>query len=261
VVLSTLVGQFQSLDLLYGGLATQTAFRAYARRVLKPQFMRLGWDARAGETDNTAILRASLVEALGDFGDPDVIAETRKRFAQYLEKPASFSASARRSLLSILAAQADQAVWDKLRQLAKSTASELERKELYQLLGSAESDDLTKQALALTFSGELPSTIAPDIIDSAAARHPEAALDFAIAHWDKVSKMLEVSSALRFVPGLTFNSMNLKTVDTLNAFAKTHAPENARQEYVLAIARIRYSAKVRATRLPEVDRWLAAQHR
>jgi len=33
------------------------------------------------------------------------------------------------------------------------------------------------------------------------------------------------------------------------------------REYVLAIARIRYTARVRATRLPEVDRWLPAQNR
>ena len=102
---------------------------------------------------------------------------------------------------------------------------------------------------------------APSIIRSVSARHPEAALDFAIAHWDKLSKMLEASSGLRFVPGLTGNSTNLKTIDKLNAFAAARVPENARQDYVLAIARIRYSAKVRAMRLPEVDRWLAAQAR
>ena len=261
VVLSTLVGQFRQLDRLYRGLASQAAFRAYARRVLKPQFVRVGWDARAGESDNTAILRADLIAALGEFGDPEVIAEARTRFEQYLAKPAGFSASTRRSLLGRVAAQADQPVWDKLRQMAKAAPSELERKELYQLLGSAESDDLTQQALALALSGEVPPTIAPDIIRRTSARHPEATLDFAIAHWDKLAKLLEVSSAPRFVPGLAGTSTNLKTVDRLNAFAAAHAPENARQDYVLAIARIRYSAKVRATRLPEVDRWLAAQTR
>ena len=258
VVTLALVEQFRELDILYRGLNTQPAFRAYARRVLEPQFVRLGWDARAGESDNIGTLRDGLISALGEFGDPEVIAETRRRFEQYLAKPASFSASARRSLLEMIAAQADQSRWGKLRQLAKSTPSELERKELYELLGSAESDALTQQALALVLSGELPPTIGPDIISSAAMRHPEAAVDFAIAHWEKLSKMLEASSLLSFVPRLAFNSTNLTTVDKLNAFAAAHAPENARQVYVLAIARIRYSAKVRATRLPEVDRWLAA---
>ena len=259
VVLSALVGQLRQLDQLYRGLPSQTAFRVYARRVLKPLFTRVGWDAHTGESDNTAILRASLIAALGEFGERDVIAEARTRFERYLAKPASFSASTRRSLLGRVAVQADQPEWDKLRQMAKAAPSELERKELYELLGSAESDDLTRQALALVISGEPPPTVAPSIIRSVSARHPEAALDFAIAHWEKLSKMLEASSGLRFVPGLTGNSTNLKTIDKLNAFAAAHVPENARQDYVLAIARIRYSAKVRAMRLPEVDRWLAAQ--
>ena len=258
VVLSTLIVQLRELDRLYDGLPSQPAFRAYARRVLKPAFMRVGWDARAGESDNTGILRADLIAALGDFGDPDVIAETRARFERYVAKPASFGADARRSLLRNVAAQADQAVWDKLRQMAKATQSELERQELYELLGAAASDALTQQALALVFSGELPPTIGPDIIRSVSARHPETAMDFAIAQWPRLSTMLESSSALQFVPTLARNSADLKSVDKLNDFAAAKVPEGARQDYVLAIARIRYQAKVRATRLPEVDRWLAA---
>jgi aminopeptidase N len=157
-----------------------------------------------------------------------------------------------------VAAQADQATWDKLRQMAKAATSELERRELYQLLGSAESDELTRQALALTLTDEIPPTIRPNVFRSAAQRHPEATLDFAIAHWDRVSALLETSSAQLFLPRLAANSADLKTIETLQKFADTHAPAGARQEYVLAIARVRYSAKIRATRLPEVDRWLAA---
>jgi aminopeptidase N len=71
--------------------------------------------------------------------------------------------------------------------------------------------------------------------------------------------MLEVTSALQYVPRLTGNSADPATIDKLNAFAAAHVPENARQDYVLAAARVRYVAKVRATRLPEVDRWLAAK--
>ena len=110
-----------------------------------------------------------------------------------------------------------------------------------------------------SLSGEVPPTLAPEIVGSSAGRHPEMALDFAIKNWDKLSKMLEVTSALQYVPRLATNSADLKTIDKLNAFAAAHVPENARQDYVLAGARVRYLAKVRATRLPEVDRWLAAQ--
>ena len=41
------------------------------------------------------------------------------------------------------------------------------------------------------------------------------------------------------------------------SFAEARVPPTARQDYVLTIARIRYHAKVRETRLPEVDRYFA----
>jgi aminopeptidase N len=256
VVVATLVEQLTDLDILYNGLPTQGAFRAYARRVLEPLFLPIGWDARAGESDNTAILRSVLIEALGKFGDPKVIAETRARFERYVANPKGFSADARSSLLNNVAMQADQRVWDRLHQMARSTQSELERKGLYKLLGSPLSDALTKQALELVFSGEIPPTMGPEIIRSASGPHPDMAVDFAIAHWDRLARMLETSSAFQFVPYLAKTSADPNMADKLNQFAATHVPQNARQDYVLAIARVRYLAKMRAERLPEVNRWL-----
>jgi aminopeptidase N len=259
VVSATLVAQLVELDNLYDGLPTQPRFRVYGRQVLNPLFAQVGWDPRPGESANTTILRTSLIAALNGLGDPAVIAETRARFQRYLEKPAAFSGDARYSLLTDVAVQADQKVWDRLRQMAKAAPSELERLDLYELLGAAESDALAKQALDLVFSSEFPPTFGPRILARIAERHPDAALDFAIANWDRYSKLLEVGSAFHVVPYLTRSSTDLKSIDKLNAFANARVPETARQHYVLAIARIRYQAQVRATRLPEVDRYLARQ--
>jgi aminopeptidase N len=259
VVASTLTTQLQGTDMLYNGRDNQAAFRAYARGVLKPLFARVGWDARPGESDNTTILRDDLLAALNDLGDPEVIAETRARFEKYLANPAAVGADARRSLLRNVAVQADAALWERLRKMAAGAQSEMEREQLYALLGAAQDDALTQRALALALSGDVPATLAPVIVSSTATRHPDMALDFTIRHWDRISKMLEVTSALQYVPRLTGNSADPATIDKLNAFAAAHVPENARQDYVLAAARVRYVAKVRATRLPEVDRWLAGK--
>ena len=135
--------------------------------------------------------------------------------------------------------------------------SELERGELYALLGGTEDKALAQQALKLVFSGEFPPTIGPRIVGRVSQRHPEMALDFTITNWEKLSKMLEGGTALQFVPGMARNSADLKSIEKLNAFAAAHVPENARQDIVLAIARVRYQANMRATRLPEIDRWLS----
>ena len=259
VVASVVAQQLAGLDILYNGLATQPRFRAYARSVIRPVFARVGWDARTGDDDNVVILRSTLISALNNLGDPEVIAQTRARFDKYLANPAGFNADARWSVLHNVAVQADQAVWDRLHQMAKATTSEIDRQQLYGLLGQAQDDALARQALALVFSGEVVPTQGPDLIRSTSNRHPEMALDFAIANWQRVRKLLEATSAHQYVPALTGNSADLKTIDKLNAFAAANVPENARQDYVLAIARTRYQAMLRTTRLPEVDKWLAAR--
>jgi aminopeptidase N len=256
VVTSTLTQHLQGLDQLYNGLPTQPAFRAYARGVLKPLFQRVGWDVRAGESDNTAILRASLVSALNDLGDPEVIAETRARFEKYVAKPADFSADTRSTLLRNVAVQADAAVWERLLKMAESAQSELERLQLYQLSGATQSEALANRALGMVLSGAIPAAVGPEVVSSVASRHPQAALDFAIGNWERLSKMLEATAASQFVPRLATNSADLKTIEKINAFAAAHVPENARQDFVLAAARVRYLNKIRTTRLPEVDRWL-----
>jgi aminopeptidase N len=261
VLVSTLAQQLSGIDLLYDGLPSQAAFRSYARRVLKPAFARVGWDARPGESANTIRLRSSLISALNTLGDAEVIAETRARFEKYLASPRDFGPDARRSLLANVAVQADEKVWDRLHAMAKASTSELERQELYELLGSAQDEALAQRALALVFSGEIPPTFAPDIVGSVAGRHTQLALDFAIGNWDKLSKMIEASSAFNYMPTLATNSADLVTIDKLDKFAAAHVPENARQDYVVANARIRYLARIRDTRLPEADRWVAAQNR
>jgi aminopeptidase N len=257
ILVATLSQQLTGLDFLYEGLPARPAYRAYARRILKPAFARVGWDPRPGESGNTVNLRSTLVSALNELADPEVVAQTRARFEKYLANPAGVSADTRRSLLANVAVQADAKLWDRLHQMAKSAKSELERQELYELLGASQDAALAQRALGLVFSPEIPPTYGPEIVGSVAGRHPQLALDFAIANWERLSKMLEVTSAFNYIPTLTFNNTDLKAIDKLNRFAERHVPENARMDYVVAIARIRYLAKVRETRLPEVDRWVA----
>ena len=113
VVATSLTGRLMGLDELYDDLPTQEAFRAYARSVLGPIHTRLGWDAKPGEPDNTATLRAAVIEALGQFGEPAVIAEAQRRFAGFVTDPASLDAATRRTVLGVVARRGDAKTWDR----------------------------------------------------------------------------------------------------------------------------------------------------
>jgi len=256
VVASALAGRLQGLDSLYEGLPTQPAFRAYARSVLNPIFARLGWEKKAGESDNTALLRSSVIGALGQLDDPAVLVEAHRRFEGYVADPSSLNAATRRTVLRIVAVHADAATWDQMHVMAKSAKTQLERQELYNLLGDAADKALARRALDLALSGEPPTTTTPSMMQSVSFLHPEMAFDFAAAHWDQIGKLLEPSTQSGYMPRLVGGSSDLKLIAKLDAFARDNIPQTARQDLRKSEATIRYLAKVRQDRLPEVDRWL-----
>jgi hypothetical protein len=155
-----------------------------------------------------------------------------------------------------VAGHADQPTWDRLRAMAKSAKTELERQEFYVLLGSAEDEALSQQALTLSLSGEPPKTIAPSVILAVSNLHPQMAFDFAAAHWDALSALLEPSTQSGYMPRLLGNASDLALVDKLQAFAESRIPPDARQDVLKAEATVRYLAKVRTERLPEAAEWL-----
>ncbi len=256
IVSSTLARLLLSLDRLYDELPTQAAFRAYATKVLAPMFDRVGWDQHTGERDNVALLRADLIGALSAFGNEAVIVEARKRFDQFARDPSSTTAEARRTILGVVALHADEPTWERLHSMAKSATSELERAELYELLGQSERRELVTKALDLALSGEPPATIAPEIVSSASGRHPEMAFDFATTHWGTLSPFIEPTSRSRYVPLLVTNAFDPRLIGQLDAFATKHIPDGSRQDLRKAESNIRYRAEVRTKRLPEVAEWL-----
>jgi aminopeptidase N len=105
-------------------------------------------------------------------------------------------------------------------------------------------------------SGEPPPTTVPDMVYEVANLHPEMAFDFALAHWDVMEGLIEPSVRPRYMTWLIYRSTDVKMIAKLESFADKHIPVNARKDVRKAVALLRYLARVRNERLPEVDRWL-----
>ena len=257
VVLHALTLQLGGLDDLYDGQPGQAAFRAFARARLAPAFARIGWDAKPGESDNTAILRRTLITTLAALDDPAVIAEARRRFTAWLTAPDSLRGSNRQTVLEIVANHADAATWDQLHALAQTATDATDKSRFYRYLGIGHDPALSDRALALALSGEPPATDGPTLISAVAEDHPEKAFDFAIAHRAAVDAMVEPTSRTSYFAGLTAGAKSAAILPRLQAFALT-VPASARGEITKATSNISYRVEIIAKRLPEVDRWLAA---
>jgi len=69
---------FLDIDRLERGLPGRSPFQAYAHGIFGPVLQRVGWDPAPHEKEDAAMLRSTLVAALGCLDDPGVIAEAKR---------------------------------------------------------------------------------------------------------------------------------------------------------------------------------------
>ena len=100
---------FSTLNRLARDRAERPAIQRYARAKLRPVFDRLGWEGSGSGDDDDTLLRASLISSLGDFGDEEIIAEAKRRFAGFLQDPKSLAPALRDAVTHIVGITADRA--------------------------------------------------------------------------------------------------------------------------------------------------------
>ena len=253
-----IAGSLDSLDNYYrGDAARQATFRAFATRQLAPALARVGWDAKAGESDPMAILRTRLIGTLAALGDADVIAEARRRYIAQATDPAALPVALRKTVLAAVARHADAATWEQLHAAAMAEKTPLVKDELYGLLAYTQDAALAQRALALALTDEPGATNAAAMIATVAQQHPDLAFDFAVGHLDQVNAVLDTTSRSRYYPRLGSGSLDPAMVAKLRDYADAHVAAGSRRATETAIANVLYRQQVREQRLPAIDAWLA----
>lgn len=246
-------------DLFKGDAKRQAAIRAFAIKRVAPKFAQLGWDNRAGDSAATRQLRNSLISTLGELGDAAVLAEARRRFDAFLADPASLSPDLRRTVLGMVARNADAATWERLHALAKAEKSSMLRDQYYGLLARAKDKALAQRALDMALTDEPGATNGAAMISAVSWEHADLAFDFAVAHREQVDKLVDSTSRARFYPGLGSSARDLAMVAKINDFAEAHIAPTSRRDAERVVNGIQTRVKLRQQRLPQVDAWLKQQ--
>jgi aminopeptidase N len=245
------------LDDLERGLPGRPAFQAYGRSRLRSPFARLGWDRAAGEPEDNTILRSKLVTELGGLGDGAVVAEVKRRFAEFVKDPRSLDVNLRGPVIFIAGREADRATYDELRALGrKSTSTEL-RVRYYIALAAAMNPELAKETLAITLTDEVPTDLANGLIlEVAAGEHPELALAFVKANFEALAAKRGPTFRAFFMSSLMTNFADRAHAEELAKFAPVHETAGGRIAAARAQAEIIEAADFRARQIPAVDEWV-----
>ena len=225
--------------------------------MLGPVLARVGFDARAKEPDNDAVLRESLLLALSRIGDPMVMAEAGRRFQDARSDLSKLSAGERHWVLVGRARTADAATFQELHDLARAARDPLERQALYTSLTAVEDPALAAQVLALAITDEAPSNTGADLVRGVSTVHPDLAWRFTLANLPAITPSLDTLNRSTFVARIAGSSNDLKRAEELQAYAAKNIAPDAQGEVKVALARIRNAADIRAKRLPQIDAWIA----
>ena len=156
-VWSDTLSHLTRLDRALVGSPLRPRFAVFAANLLRPEFTRLGWDAKPNEPFLDSLLRPDVIAALGRFRDPAVVAEARRRFDAFAQNPASLQPALREPVLTIVGHTADQVTYDKLRQAGIHATSTEEKLRYFMSMAGATDPALVKQTIAFADAGEVPN--------------------------------------------------------------------------------------------------------
>ncbi|WP_294136622.1 M1 family metallopeptidase [Sphingobium sp.] len=239
--------------------AAQGRVAAYTSAKLTPALSAIGYDAKAGEGAQVPVLRSALISTLGDMGDKAVVAEANRRFAALASNPAALDGPLRNVWLAIIAKNADQATWDKLRVMAKGAKSDLEKSSLFALLGAAKDEGLGAKALDLALTDEPGKTTSAAIIAQVGAEHPMLAVDYVLAHRAQYEALIDVSARSQALARLGGGSADPAMATKLDAYATQYLTPESRKVVDRSIAAIKTRIETRTRLKAPLAAWFAAK--
>jgi aminopeptidase N len=244
------------------GASGHEAFAAYARALIKPLADRLGWDARKDESPGIQQLRRTVLSDLGAWGDQAVIAEARRRFAQFVTDHASLAPDDQAMVLSIVAHNADAAAFEQLHALAKSAKNETDLRRYYVALMHVRDAALAQQAAAIALSTEIPDQAAAIRLQLVATLSDE---NPAIA-WTTFSQNVDALMAAhpQYAPLIMSKNVpqifwNVIPLDELESWVRARVPAAMLPNLARGMEVARFRRAEKASIVPAADAYIAAQ--
>ncbi len=251
------------INRLLVGSPEREKFQRYARSLLRPTFETLSWGPKEGEPPTAANLRASLINALGDLNDPEIIAGCRERFEKYLANPASLAPDLRPSVLAVVGHYADEKTWNKLHELGLKTTSIEEKQNYYSALSEAIDPRLVKKTLPIALTEELPTSRALFLVPAVArdSGHPDIAWEFAKANMKTLLAKTDAAGANRYAASLfTFFSEDSRA-DELKSYAKANLPPASVPDVAKVVDEVQFRAEFKKRLALQLNTWINKANR
>ncbi|MBX9667827.1 MAG: ERAP1-like C-terminal domain-containing protein [Candidatus Obscuribacterales bacterium] len=256
-VVELLISQIDTLD-LFVGQASRASFAFFVKDRFGTLSRKLGWEAQEDESDLTQLLRSHVLTAMGTVGqDSATIAEARKYWNIYQEKPEEINPNLYESIVAIMAYNGDDNTYEEMKRLYdRATTPEAKLRNLYGL-AYFRKPELQKRTLELAVSDKVKTQDAPHVVlkllKTTAGR--EVGWSFVKQHWKDMETMYPVHLFPRIVTGATSFVSSEQSKD-LEQFLSTHPIKAGNRVSGKVIERVRSNVKLNERSSASLDSWL-----
>lgn len=236
------------------------AFTAYARSLLQPLAVKLGWTAHPDETPGIQALRRRVLRDLGLWGDEAVIAEARRRFAAFVLDRKAITPDDQSMVLAIVAHHADAATFAQLHAVARSARGETELRRYYTALMRVGDPALAAQAMDIALSSEIPAqadAMRFDLAFGLADWHPRIAWRMLAENTEMLLKPVQPKGDMylaSYVPEAFWNSQPL---EQLEGWLRNRVPPALGPDLARGMETARFKLSEKAALTLAADRFIA----
>ena len=222
--------RLRALDALARNSPARPAFRAFAAGLIRPEFARLGWDARPGEPFLDTLLRPSLIATLGVLDDAAIVAEAQRRFAAFVAKPESLAPDLRAPVLAIVGHHADVPTYDTLARLGEAAPGTEEKLRYFNAMASAADPALIARTMAFAASGKIPPGRITSVINLAAVAsdNPDEVYRQLQPATAAIRKLLSAEGQARLLPAAAAGTASSAIARALVSDPASHASIGAK---------------------------------
>jgi aminopeptidase N len=237
----------------------QAVFDRYVARLLETPFARVGWDARPGEAADVALLRRSLIEALGRAGHEAVVREAQSRFAARAEKP--IDPAIRPAVLNIIGRYAGQPSFEALLERMRGAVDMTDKWEVQAALRQVRDPRLLQRLMELMLTDELPPSDAVFNLTHIGedSGRVEPVWRFVLEHLPAILAKASARGRPHVLPDAASGFSDAARADELIALTKTHLDATALYQAEKGADWIRLKAAVKAREARRAADWARAR--